>query len=140
MRLMHAMLRVKNLERSIAFFDLLGLAEHRRVDHPSGRYTLCYLRERSGASDFEIELTYNWDHTGDYTVGNSFGHIAFEVDDINVACDMLAGQGAVIARPPRDGHMAFVKTPDGVSIELLQRGGAIAPRAPYTSLPNQGSW
>lgn len=140
MKLLHTMLRVKDLERALHFFGMLGLKEHRRMNSSGGRFSLVYLREEGSSSDIEIELTHNWDRLEEYTVGNSFGHIAFEVDDINQKCDELRSHGAIIARPPRDGAMAFVKTSDGLSIELLQRGGGIRPREPYVSMPNQGEW
>jgi lactoylglutathione lyase len=140
MKLLHLMLRVIDLDRSIAFFRLLGLHEVRRKESEAGRFTLVYLQELGTPAGFEIELTLNWGRTEPYGGGNNFGHIAIEVDDINAKCDELAAHGAVIARPPRDGRMAFVKTPDGISIELLQRGGAIEPREPYTTMANVGTW
>lgn len=140
MKLLHAMLRVTNVDKTLAFFKLLGLEENRRRDSPNGRFTLIFLREKSTQSEIEIELTYNWDRTEPYAIGKNFGHLAFEVEDINAKCDELREHGIIIARPPRDGHMAFIRSPDGISIELLQRGDAIMPREPYLSMPNQGEW
>ena len=140
MKLLHAMLRVRDIEKTLAFFKLLGLQESRRHDNTAARYTLVFLREASALSAIEIELTYNWDRTEDYLIGRNFGHLAFEVDDINQKCDEFRAQGVIIARPPRDGNMAFIRTPDGISIELLQCGGAIEPREPYLSMPNNGEW
>ena len=140
MKLLHVMLRVRDVEKSLAFFKLLGLMENRRRENAAARYTLIFLREATAQSGIEIELTHNWDRTDNYTIGRNFGHLALEVDDINRTCDELRAHGVIIARPPRDGAMAFIRTPDGISIELLQRGAAIEPREPYLSMPNDGEW
>ena len=134
---LHTMLRVSDPQATIDFFALLGLSERRRRDVPQGRFTLIFL----GAGDdvAEVELTHNWDE-GDYAGGRNFGHLAFRVDDIYATCQRLADAGVVINRPPRDGHMAFARTPDGISIELLQKGDALAPAEPWLSMPNVGSW
>ena len=139
MRYLHAMVRVRDLDASLHFFrDALGLVETRRKDHPQGRFTLVYL----GAPDnpeAEVELTYNYDDE-DYGGARNFGHLAFGVDDIYAACERLQQHGVTINRPPRDGRMAFVRSPDGISIELLQHGGALPPREPWLSMPNVGAW
>ncbi|MHB1677385.1 MAG: VOC family protein [Sulfuriferula sp.] len=140
MKLLHAMLRITDIDKTLAFFKLLGLEENRRRENAAGRYTLIFLREAGSQSDVEIELTYNWDRTEGYAIGKNFGHLAFEVEDINAKCDELREHGIDMLRPPRDGYMAFIRTPDGISIELLQRGNAILPREPYLSMPNQGEW
>lgn len=139
MRYLHAMVRVRDLEASLRFFrDALGLVETRRKDYPQGRFTLVYL----GAPDnpeAEVELTYNYDDE-DYGGARNFGHLAFGVDDIYAACERLQQHGVVINRPPRDGRMAFVRSPDQISIELLQNGEALPPREPWLSMPNVGAW
>ena len=139
MRYLHAMVRVRDLDASLRFFrDALGLVETRRKDYPQGRFTLVYL----GAPDnpeAEVELTFNHDDE-DYGSARNFGHLAFQVDDIYAACERLQAQGVVINRPPRDGRMAFVRSPDLISIELLQKGEALAPAEPWTSMPNVGRW
>jgi lactoylglutathione lyase len=117
---------------------LLGLVEMRRRDAPKGRFTLVFLATAPGEP--ELELTYNWDESEPYSAGRNFGHVAYEVDDIYALCSKLAGAGVVIHRPPRDGRMAFVRSPDGISIELLQRGAALAPSEPWISMPNVGTW
>jgi lactoylglutathione lyase len=132
------MVRVSDLEASLAFYSTLGLTEVRRSDHPGGRFTLVYLAV-PGDEAGEIELTHNWDEE-QYTGGRNFGHIAFEVDDIYESCERLQNAGVTILRPPRDGHMAFVRSPDEISIELLQRGPALPPKEPWASQPNTGSW
>jgi lactoylglutathione lyase len=145
MKYLHTMIRVGNLEESLNFFALLGLTEVRRVENEKGRYTLVYLAapddlpqaRENGAPT--IELTFNWDETG-YAGGRNFGHLAFAVDDIYAVCDRLQAAGVIICRPPRDGHMAFVRTPDKISIELLQRGAALPPREPWISARNIGEW
>ena len=131
------MLRVSDPQATIDFFKLVGLEERRRRDVPQGRFTLIFL----GAGDdvAEVELTHNWDE-GDYGGGRNFGHLAFRVGDIYATCQRLADAGVVINRPPRDGYMAFVRTPDGISIELLQKGDALAPAEPWASMPNEGNW
>jgi lactoylglutathione lyase len=135
------MLRVRDLDSALDFFvNKLGLRESRRRDSEKGRFTLVFLT--SGASDDpgEVELTYNWDQTEPYATGRFFGHLAYEVGDLYATCERLRAAGVDILRPPRDGHMAFVKSPDGHSIELLQRGPALPPQEPWASMPNQGSW
>jgi lactoylglutathione lyase len=133
------MVRVRDLDASLHFFrDALGLVETRRRDYPQGRFTLVYL----GAPDnpeAEVELTYNYDDE-DYGSARNFGHLAFQVEDIYAACERLQAKGVVINRPPRDGRMAFVRSPDLISIELLQKGEALAPAEPWLSMPNVGSW
>lgn len=146
MRYLHTMVRVSDLEEGLAFWrDALGLVETRRHESPAGRFTLVYLaapadcaRAREARTP-ELELTWNWDPES-YTGGRNFGHLAYEVDDIHVACERLQAAGVTIARPPRDGHMAFVRSPEGISVELLQRGVALEPREPWLSMPNTGSW
>ena len=139
MRYLHAMVRVRDLDASLAFFrDALGLVETRRRDYPQGRFTLLYLAAPANP-DVEVELTYNYDDE-DYGTARNFGHLAFEVDDIYAACERLQSHGVTINRPPRDGRMAFVRSPDNISIELLQKGAALAPQEPWQSMPNTGSW
>jgi lactoylglutathione lyase len=139
MRYLHSMIRVLDLGRAIAFFtEGLGLVETRRRDSEGGRFTLVFLATADGEP--EIELTHNWDQTEAYTGGRNFGHLAYEVDDIYAACDRLIAHGVTICRPPRDGRMAFVRSPDGISVELLQRGDAREPCEPWTSMPNVGQW
>jgi lactoylglutathione lyase len=141
MRYLHTMLRVYNLELAVEFFtEKLGLKELRRHENQGGRFTLVFLGSGAAGDPAEIELTYNWDQPEPYTVGRSFGHLAFQVEDIYATCARLRAGGVDILRPPRDGRMAFVKSPDGHSVELLQRGAALAPAEPWLSLPNQGSW
>ncbi|MGX1586825.1 VOC family protein [Brevundimonas diminuta] len=146
MRYLHAMVRVKDLDASMRFYrDLLGLVETRRADYEAGRFTLVYLaapadKARAEAEQSpEVELTYNWDDQ-DYDGGRNFGHLAFQVDDIYAACQRLMDGGVVVNRPPRDGHMAFIRSPDGISIELLQAGERLAPAEPWASMPNVGAW
>ena len=139
MRYLHAMVRVRDLEASLRFFrDGLGLVETRRKDVPQGRFTLVYLAAAANP-EAEIELTFNYDDE-DYGSARNFGHLAFAVDDIYAACERLQSMGVTINRPPRDGRMAFVRSPDLISIELLQAGGALPPREPWASMPNTGSW
>jgi len=144
MRYLHTMVRVKDLDASLDFYcNKLGLKEMRRVDNERGRFTLVFLTapaDVGGAADSpQVELTYNWD-AQDYQGGRNFGHLAYRVDDIYAACARLMEGGVVINRPPRDGHMAFVRSPDGISIELLQDGAAKPPAEPWVSMPNVGSW
>ncbi len=146
MRYLHTMVRVKDLDQSLRFYcDLLGLKEVRRVENEKGRFTLVFLcapadLERAAKDQAPlVELTYNWD-AEDYKGGRNFGHLAYHVDDIYAACRRLMDGGVIINRPPRDGHMAFVRSPDGISIELLQEGAALAPQEPWTSMPNTGTW
>lgn len=146
MRYLHTMVRVRDLEASLRFYrDLLGLQEVRRTDNEAGRYTLVFLAapadlERSAAERSpEVELTFNWDPEA-YSGGRNFGHLAYQVADIYAACRRLMEGGVTINRPPRDGRMAFVRSPDGISIELLQEGEALAPAEPWVSMPNVGEW
>ena len=134
---LHSMLRVSDPAATVAFFKLLGLDERRRKDVPQGRFTLIFLG--AGEDIAEVELTHNWDETG-YDGGRNFGHLAFRVDDIYATCATLQGAGVTINRPPRDGHMAFVRSPDGISVELLQNGGALPPAEPWASMSNTGKW
>ena len=139
MRYLHAMVRVRDLDASLAFYrDGLGLVETRRKDYPQGRFTLVYLGAPENP-EVEVELTWNYD---DEELGSArnFGHLAFAVADIYAACERLQAHGVTINRPPRDGRMAFVRSPDAISIELLQAGDALPPREPWTSMPNVGSW
>ena len=138
MRYLHSMLRVSDPAETIRFFNLLGLRELRRHDHAEGRYTLIFLAA-PGDESAQVELTHNWDEKG-YGGGRNFGHLAYETDDIYALCHYLAAHGAVINRPPRDGRMAFVRTPDGISIELLQKGAALPPAEPWSSAANIGQW
>jgi len=139
MKYLHAMVRVRDLEASLRFFrDGLGLHETRRHDNPGGRYTLVYLAAPENPES-EIELTFNYDDE-DYGGARNFGHLAFGVDDIYATCAHLASLGVTINRPPRDGRMAFVRSPDAISIELLQKGAPLAPAEPWASMPNTGSW
>lgn len=139
MEFLHTMIRVKDLDRALDFFCThLGLKEVRRKEIEAGRFTLVFLRGEN--SEAEIELTYNWDQEEEYSFGRNFGHLAFRVDDIYATCEKLQSAGITINRPPRDGHMAFVKSPDNISIELLQKGDALAPKEPWVSMENTGSW
>lgn len=139
MRYLHTMVRISDLDASLDFYvDKLGLKETRRFENPAGRFTLIFVAAPE-TPDAEIELTYNWDPE-DYTGGRNFGHLAFAVDDIYAACQRLKDKGVTINRPPRDGRMAFVRSPDGISIELLQKGAALAPAEPWASMPNTGAW
>lgn len=141
MRYLHTMLRVRDLDRALAFFvGALGLRETRRRESPQGRFTLVFLTSGADGDGAELELTYNWDQAEPYPTGRFFGHLAYEVADIYAACARLRDAGVVIHRPPRDGRMAFVKSPDGQSIELLQAGPALAPAEPWASAPNIGDW
>lgn len=138
MKYLHTMIRVSDPEETIRFFNLLGLKELRRHDSEAGRFTLIFLAA-PGDEDAQVELTHNWDEKG-YTGGRNFGHLAYAVDDIYAACQRLADGGVTINRPPRDGHMAFVRSPDGISVELLQKGERLKPAEPWASAPNIGSW
>lgn len=139
MRYLHAMVRVRDLEASMRFYrDALGLVETRRKDYPEGRFTLVYLAAPANP-ETEVELTFNYDDE-DYGGARNFGHLAFAVDDIYAACERLQAHGVVINRPPRDGRMAFVRSPDQISIELLQAGAALPSREPWLSMPNVGRW
>jgi len=140
MRYLHTMLRVRDLDAALDFFvGKLGLRETRRQDNPGGRFTLVFIGA-GGPGDPEVELTYNWDQAEPYPVGRFFGHLAYEVDDIYATCERLRDAGVAILRPPRDGRMAFIKSPDGHSVELLQRGAALPKREPWASQPSQGEW
>jgi lactoylglutathione lyase len=139
MKYLHTMVRVSDLDESLDFWvKKLGLEELRRYDVEAGRFTLVFLAA-PGDSAAQVELTHNWDPE-ELTGGRNFGHLAYAVDDIYETCARLQAAGVTIHRPPRDGYMAFVRSPDGISVELLQKGGALAPREPWKSMPNQGSW
>jgi len=146
MRYLHTMIRVANLDAALDFFcNKLGLVEISRIDNDKGRFSLIFLAAPDDAEMARaakapmVELTYNWDEH-EYSGGRNFGHLAYRVKDIYAACEKLMAGGVVINRPPRDGHMAFVRSPDGISIELLQEGGALAPQEPWASMPNSGAW
>ncbi|NEX92882.1 VOC family protein [Caulobacter sp. 17J65-9] len=149
MRYLHTMVRVRDLDAALDFWCAkLGLVEVKRDEYPQGRFTLVFLAAPEDAEGAQVggqrgaplvELTYNWD-TEDYAGGRNFGHLAFEVDDIYAACQRLMEGGVVINRPPRDGNMAFVRSPDGISVELLQKGPRKAPAEPWASMPNVGAW
>ncbi|HYL03142.1 MAG TPA: VOC family protein [Steroidobacteraceae bacterium] len=139
MKYLHTMVRVSDVDASLRFYcDALGLKELSRRDYPQGRFTLIFLAA-PGDEHAQVELTHNWDPES-YGAGRNFGHLAYEVDDIYATCTRLAGHGITILRPPRDGHMAFVRSPDNISIELLQKGKALPPAEPWKSMPNSGSW
>jgi len=139
MKYLHTMVRVTDIEQSLRFYrDALGLQELSRKDHAQGRYTLVFLAA-PGDRDAQVELTYNWDPES-YGAGRNFGHLAYAVEDIYAACRKLMEHGVVINRPPRDGRMAFVRSPDNISIELLQQGAALEPAEPWKSMPNTGAW
>lgn len=138
MKYLHTMVRVRDLEASLRFYGLLGLKEVRRMDNPKGRFTLVYLAA-PGDEEAQLELTYNYDDE-DYGSARNFGHVAYATDDIYALCQHLMDNGVTIARPPRDGRMAFVRSPDLISVELLQRGPALPPAEPWLSMPNTGSW
>jgi lactoylglutathione lyase len=146
MRYLHTMVRIRDIDESLDFYiNKLGMKEVRRIDNEKGRFTLIFLATESdierGKGDHAptLELTYNWDPE-DYTGGRNFGHLAYGVDNIYEFCQTLQDQGVVINRPPRDGHMAFIRSPDGISIELIQAGESLAPQEPWASAPNIGSW
>jgi len=139
MEFLHTMIRVRDLDAALDFFvNKLGLVETRRKDVESGRFTLVFLATEPGAP--EIELTHNWDQEEPYSEGRNFGHLAYRVDDIYETCQRLMDAGVTINRPPRDGYMAFVRSPDGISVELLQRGDRLPATEPWASMPNTGSW
>jgi lactoylglutathione lyase len=141
MRFLHTMLRVRDLEAALDFFvTKLGLRELRRSKNENGRFTLVFLGTREPGDAAQVELTHNWDEKEPYATGRFFGHLAYEVDDIYATCERLHAAGVTIHRPPRDGYMAFIKSPDGQSVELLQKGGPLAPREPWASMPSVGSW
>lgn len=146
MEYLHTMLRVADLDATLTFFtEGLGMVETNRMDSEKGRFTLVFLAAKDDVEKAKqsksplVELTYNWDPEA-YTGGRNFGHLAYRVDDIYALCAHLQSMGITINRPPRDGHMAFVRTPDGISIELLQKGEALPPQEPWASMPNTGSW
>jgi lactoylglutathione lyase len=139
MKYLHTMIRVADPEATLRFFELLGLRQVRRMDNEAGRFSLYFLAA-PGDEQAQVELTHNWDHQGSYDGGRNFGHLAYAVEDIYETCQRLMDAGVTINRPPRDGRMAFVRTPDRISIELLQRGGAKPPQEPWASMPNTGEW
>ena len=140
MRYLHTMVRVTDLDQSLDFYcNKLGLVEIRRYENDKGRFTLVFLAAPGDEQRAMVELTYNWDPE-QYTIGRAFGHLAYEVDDIYAFCDKLMKAGVTINRPPRDGRMAFVRSPDDISIELLQKGEALPPAEPWASMPNTGEW
>ncbi len=139
MKYLHTMVRVTDIDASLRFYcDALGLKELSRRDYPQGRYTLVFLAA-AGDESAQVELTHNWDPES-YGAGRNFGHLAYEVEDIYAACQRLREHGVPILRPPRDGRMAFVRSPDNISVELLQKGAALAPAEPWHSMPNSGTW
>lgn len=138
MKYLHTMIRVSDVDATLRFFDLLGLKELRRFNNEAGRFTLVFLAA-PGDEDAQVELTHNWDEGG-YGEGRNFGHLAYAVDDIYASCQRLADGGVTINRPPRDGKMAFVRSPDNISVELLQKGAALAPAEPWASMANAGKW
>lgn len=140
LKYLHTMVRVKDLDASMAFYRLLGLEETRRIDNEGGRFSLIFMAP-PGQPECPVELTYNWDgDDGLPADSRHFGHLAYEVDDIYATCQHLMDNGVVINRPPRDGRMAFVRSPDNISVELLQRGKALAPQDPWASMENTGHW
>ncbi len=140
MRYLHTMVRVTDVDESLHFYcNLLGLKEIRRYENEAGKFTLIFLAAE-GQEDAQVELTYNWDSDEVYTGGRNFGHLAYKVDNIYDACQKLMDGGVTINRPPRDGHMAFVRSPDGISIELLQAGDSLPEQEPWASMPNTGEW
>ncbi len=139
MKFLHSMIRVRNLDASLDFYcNKLGLKEVRRNEVPAGRFTLVFLAAEDGGS--EIELTYNWDAPESYGNARNFGHLAFSVDNIYETCEFLQNNGVDILRPPKDGYMAFVKSPDDISVELLQKTAPLEPKEPWVSMPNKGTW
>jgi len=136
---LHTMIRVADPDATIRFFELLGLREVRRMENEAGRFTLIFLAA-PGDEQAQIELTHNWDESEPYSEGRNFGHVAYRVDDIYETCRRLMDAGVTINRPPRDGHMAFVRSPDNISVELLQAGGSLQPQEPWASMPNTGHW
>tara|TARA_Y100001954_G_scaffold198093_1_gene215288 strand:- start:3 stop:422 length:420 start_codon:yes stop_codon:yes gene_type:complete len=139
MKYLHTMIRVQNLESALDFFiNNLGMMEVRRREAPEGRFTLVFLA--TGPGESTIELTYNWDQEEPYTVGRNFGHLAYSVENIYQLCEELQKKGVTILRPPRDGKMAFIRSPDQISVELLQEGDPLPPQEPWLSMPSQGEW
>jgi len=139
MKYLHTMIRVSDPQASLRFFELLGLRQVRRMDNEAGRFSLYFLAA-PGDEEAQVELTHNWDHQGGYDGGRNFGHLAYRVEDIYGTCRRLMEAGVTINRPPRDGRMAFVRTPDEISVELLQAGEALPAQEPWASMPNTGSW
>jgi lactoylglutathione lyase len=139
MKYLHTMIRVSDPEATLRFFELLGLKQVRRMDNEAGRFSLYFLAA-PGDEDAQVELTHNWDHQGGYEGGRNFGHLAYRVENVYETCRRLMDAGITINRPPRDGRMAFVRTPDAISIELLQQGEALPAQEPWSSMPNSGSW
>jgi lactoylglutathione lyase len=135
---LHTMIRVSDVDATVAFFNLLGLNEVNRMENKQGRFTLIFLAA-PGDESAQVELTWNWDESG-YTGGRNFGHLAYRVENIYESCQRLMDGGVTINRPPRDGYMAFVRTPDGISVELLQENGRLEPAEPWASMPNVGQW
>ena len=140
MRYLHTMLRVRDLTAALDFFGKLGMREIRRQESQTGRFTLVFLGTGATDDPAQVELTYNWDQAEPYPTGRFFGHLAYEVDDIYQFCERISAAGIDVLRPPRDGRMAFIKSPDGHSVELLQRGEAREKREPWASMPNRGEW
>lgn len=139
MKYLHTMIRVQNLESALDFFiNKLGMIEVRRREAPEGRFTLVFLA--TGPGESTIELTYNWDQEEPYTAGRNFGHLAYSVENIYQLCEKLQKKGVTILRPPRDGKMAFIRSPDQISVELLQEGDPLPPQEPWLSMPSQGEW
>ncbi len=139
MKYLHSMVRVRDVKKSLEFYEkLLGMVETRRYDNEAGRFSLIYLATAPGEP--ELELTYNWDVPETYGTARNFGHLAFEVENIYESCERLRSGGVTISRPPRDGRMAFVRSPDDISIELLQKGPSLPPAEPWISMPNTGTW
>jgi lactoylglutathione lyase len=138
MKYLHTMIRISDPVETLRFFSLLGLEQVRRMDNEQARYSLIFLAA-PGDADSQIELTHNWDEA-DYGEGRNFGHVAYEVDDVYETCARLMAGGVTLNRPPRDGRMAFIRTPDGISIELLQKGGHLPVAEPWASMPNVGHW
>ena len=139
MKYLHTMIRVADPDAAVRFFNLLGLHEVRRADNEAGRYSLIFLAA-PGDEEAQVELTHNWDQEGGYDGGRNFGHLAYRVDDIYATCQRLVDGGVTINRPPRDGRMAFVRSPDAISVELLQAGAALPPQEPWASMPNTSEW
>jgi lactoylglutathione lyase len=144
-RYLHTMIRVSDPDATVRFFETLGLEEVSRKESEAGRFTLIFMAAPGQRDVAEVELTYNWPPEDgsapeQYSGGRNFGHLAYQVDDIYAACQRLQDAGVIINRPPRDGHMAFVRSPDGISVELLQKGGALEPAEPWKSMANTGSW
>jgi len=141
MRFLHTMIRVRDVDAALKFFcDGLGLVLQRRSDYEKGRFSLIFLGTGDPGDPAQLELTYNWDQEEPYTGGRNFGHVAYAVDDIYALCEHLQAQGVTILRPPRDGRMAFVRSPDAISVELLQKGEALPIQEPWASMPSQGEW